>query len=363
MPRKSRAAVLEGIRKMSIQEFEIPNINSDDGLLRVEMVGVCGSDPGMYMGKFQVPFPIIMGHEIVGYIAEIGEHAAEKHGVKKGDRVVVEHPFGCGECYSCITGDYIYCEKNLKYGYSISCKDAPHLWGGYSEYLYIAPRAMVHKVSKDLPAEAAILICAIMGNAIRWVRMIGQVSIGDTVVVQGPGQQGLAAVIAAKESGASKIIVVGTSKDRRRLEMARKLGADYTININEEDPVAKVREISGGLMADAVVEVSGHPEALKVSPDLVRKKGTIIAAGLYGQKTEIPLIFDKLVMNEVKLQGVYSHDIRAVLPAIRLVESRRYPIEELVTHKFKLDEAEKAVQLVAGEVEDKEEPIKVAIVP
>ena len=363
MLRKSRAAVLEGIRKMSIKEFDVPNVSADDGLLRVEMVGVCGSDPGMYMGKFKVPFPIIMGHEIVGYIEEIGDIIAAKHGVKRGDRVVVEHPFGCGECYPCITGDYINCEKNLKYGYSISCKDTPHLWGGYSEYLYISPRAMVHKIPHDLPAEAAILICAIMGNAIRWVRMIGQVSIGDTVVIQGPGQQGLAAVIAAKESGASNIIVVGTSKDRRRLEMACRLGANYAVNINEEDPVTKVREISGGLMADVVIEVSGYPGALRVSTDLVRKKGTIIAAGLYGQKTEISLIFDKLIMNEVKLQGVYSHDIRAVLPAIRLVESRRYPIEELVTHKFKLDEAEKAVQLVAGEVEDIEEPIKVAIVP
>lgn len=362
MQRMSRAAVLEGIRKISMREFEIPTIGPDEGLVRVEMVGVCGSDPGMYKGKFSVPFPIIMGHEVVGIVEEIGERAASRHGVQKGDRVTVEHTFGCGECHPCITGDYSSCIQNLTYGYSISCQAPPHLWGGYSEYLYLAPRAMVHKISKEIPLEAGVLICAIMGNAIRWIRTIGQVTIGDNVVIQGPGQQGLAAVVAAKESGAANIIVAGTAKDQRRLAMARRLGADYTINIDQEDLASRVREITNGNMADVVLEVSGRPKSLSFSPDLVRKKGTIVAPGLYGQTTEIPLVVDKLIMNEIRFQGVYSHDVRSVLPAIKLVESRKYPLEDLVTHKFSLEEAEKAVQLVAGEVEG-EEPIKVVIVP
>jgi len=357
--------VLEEPGRMVMREFPLPKIGSQEGLLKVDMVGVCGSDVGMYRGKATRaprPYPIIMGHEIFGTISEIGEEASKKRDLKVGDRAIVEYAFGCGECLYCTSGDYIQCESFLTYGSMISCKERPHLWGAYSQYLYLPLRAMVHKVREDLLPEIGVLICAVLGNGIRWLRTMGGISIGDTVVIQGPGQQGLAGVIVAKESGAGKVILTGMRKDRARFELAKEFGADEIINVEETDPVERVREITGGKMADLVMDVTGNPKGAVTAIDLVKKKGTVILPGLYGMDKEIPLVLDKIVFKEVKIQGVYSHDFRSVIPAIHLAESGKYPLEKMVTHRFPLEEAEKAVKVVGGEVEG-EEPIKVVIVP
>jgi alcohol dehydrogenase len=357
--------VLEAPGKMSMWEFDLPRIGPEDGLLKVEMAGVCGSDPGMYRGKATRgprPYPIIMGHEIVGRIEEMGDVAAMKHGVTVGDRVIIEYAFGCGRCYPCATGSYNQCESFLTYGSMISCKEPPHLWGAYGEYLYIDPRAMVHKISDTLPPEAAILICAVLGNAIRWLRMIGGVSIGSTVAIEGPGQQGLAGVIVARESGAQNIIVTGLAKDRRRFDLARQFGATHCIDVERDDPVEAVREATAGKMAHVVMDVTGRPEGAVKALDLVGRGGTVMLPGLYGGDREIPLVMDKVVFKEVRVQGVYSHTIQSVIPAIALAESRKYPIEEMVTHRFPLEDAERAVRLVGGDIEG-EEAIKVVIVP
>lgn len=361
----SKAMVLEAPGRMVLKEFPIPEIGPQEGLLKVEMVGVCGSDVGMCRGKATRaprPYPIIMGHEIFGTISKIGEEASRKHGVKEGDRAIVEYAFGCGECFYCLRGDYIHCESFFTYGSMISCQEPPHLWGAYSEFLYLPLKAMVHKVKENLLPEVGVLICAVLGNAIRWLSMIGGIFPGDTVVIQGPGQQGLAGVVVAKEAGAGKIIVTGMTKDRVRFELAKTFGADEMIDVGKADPVEAVREMTRGRMADIVMDVTGNPKGAVTAIDLVKKKGTVILPGLYGMDKEIPLILDKIVYKEVRLQGVFSHDSRSVMPAIQLAESGKYPLEKMVTHRFRLEEAEKAVKVAGGEVEG-EDPIKVVIIP
>ena len=361
----SKAVVLEAPGRMVLEEFPLPEIGPEESLLKVDMVGVCGSDVGMYRGKATRaprPYPIIMGHEIFGTIAEMGEEASKKYGIKIGDRAIVEYAFGCGECFHCIRGDYIHCESYLTYGSMISCKEPPHLWGAYSEYLYLPPRARVHKVSHDLLPEVGVLICAVLGNGIRWLQMIGGVSHGDTVVIQGPGQQGLAGVIVAKEAGVGKIIVTGMKKDRVRFELAKIFGADEIINVEKEDPVEAVKKFTQGRMADLVMDVTGNPKGAATAIDLVKKRGTVILPGLYGMDKEIPLVLDQIIYQEVRVQGVFSHDFRSVIPAIHLAESKKYPLEKMVTHRFPLEEAEKAVKVAGGEIEG-ENPIKVVITP
>lgn len=357
--------VLEAPGRMVLKEFPLPTIGPDEGLLKVEMVGVCGSDVGMFRGKAtraSRPYPIIMGHEILGTVIEVGGEAAKRWNVKEGDRAIVEYAFGCGECFYCRDGDYIHCEKMLSYGSMISCKDPPHLWGAYSEYLYLPPRAMVHQVSKTLRPEVGILICAVLGNAIRWLQIVGGLKKGDMVVIEGPGQQGLAGVVVAKEMGAEKVIVVGTSKDKVRFEMAKVFGADEVIDVEKTDPVGRIRDITRGRMADMVMDVTGSVNGAINGIELVKKKGTVILPGLYGMDREIPLVLDKIVYKELRIQGVFSHDSQSVLPAIRLAETGKYPLEKMVTHRFSLEEAEKAIRVAGGEIEA-EEPIKVVIVP
>lgn len=361
----SKAMVLEKPGRMVLREFPLPEIGPHEGLLKVEMVGVCSSDVGMYKGKATRaprPYPIIMGHEIFGTIAQIGIEASKKYGLAEGDRAIVEYAFGCGECFYCQQGDYIHCESLLTYGSMISCKDPPHLWGGYSEFLYLHPNARIHKIGKEIFPEIGVLICAVLGNAVRWLKKIGKISKGDTIVIQGPGPQGLAAVVVAKEAGAERIIVTGKSKDKIRLDLARIFGAHETIDIDKSNPIEVVRDLTQGRMADIVMDVTGNPNGAISSIDLVKKRGTIILPGLYGMDREIPLILDKIVYRELRIQGVFSHDSPSVIEAIQLAELKKYPLEKMVTHRFPLMDAERAIKVAGGMIEG-EDPIKVVIIP
>jgi alcohol dehydrogenase len=355
--------VLTGPRALELQTFELPNIGDDDGLLEVERVGVCGSDPGIYGGRptrGPRPYPIILGHEIVGRVVRLGNKARARTGVAEGDRVVLEYAFGCGTCDACMAGRYTLCERNYTYGSMISCKEPPHLFGGYSDFVYIHPRAMIHKIDDDISPDVGVLICAVLGNGIRWLRQIGGVSIGQTVAVVGPGLQGISATAVAKASGASPIIVVGLSRDRSRLEMARRFGADVIINADKADPVAAVKQITEGKMADIVMDVTGSPSGAACALSLAGKGATFVLPGLYKEKAMMDL--NHAVVNEIRILGVYSHDFRAVRPAIKMVRQKQFPFEDLISHTFPLEDAEKAVLMVAGEIGD-EMPLKILLDP
>lgn len=362
MDGKARAAVLENPGKVCIREFPFPRIGPEEGLLRVEMAGVCGSDPKFYHGKVKdLALPMILGHETLGRIEEIGDVAAERYGVKKGDRVVVEANIHCGLCFYCLTGNYQFCERERGYGTKVSTRTSPSLWGSYSEYMYLAPNSEVHRISDSIPAEAAILT-TVIANGVQWARNLAGASIGNSVVVQGVGQQGLACLVGALESGCRPVIVTGLSVDGPRLALARELGAHYAIDVQKEDAVTRVKEITRGRMADIVVDVTGSPQALQKSLDLVRPQGTILAAGLTGSETLTPLLVDKIVQKEICFQGARSKAAPAVLAALKLVESRKYPFEKFVTHRYPLDKAEEALKACGGDLPGVY-PVKVAIVP
>lgn len=356
------SAVLEQAGKIKIKAFPIPSIGPDEGVLQIERAGVCGTDPKIYKGMLKVPrLPLILGHEIVGVIEDIGEKAAVKYGVQKGDRVVMEATVRCGYCVYCITGKYKFCENARVYGIKASCDDPPHLWGAYGQRMYIAPGSIVHRISKDIPAERAVLINAVIANGIDWVRNAGQVHIGDTVVIQGVGQQGLAAVVASTESGAGRIVVTGLSRDSERLVLAREFGADVCINVDQEDAVKVVADLTSGRMADVVVDVTGDGGAIQKSLDLVKKQGTVVNAGVTGTNKLTPLPLDKILFKEIRFQGVYAKQTDAIVAAIRLAESGQYPFEKMVSHVFRLEEAEEALKTAGGETS--EYPIKVILKP
>jgi alcohol dehydrogenase len=363
MKSKCRAMVLTGPKQLEMQTFDLPNIGEDDGLVEVELAGVCGSDPGIYDGKSTRglrPYPIILGHEIVGRVVELGKEAKKRLDIVEGDRVVVEYAFGCGLCDSCLSGNYTLCDKNYTYGSMISCKEPPYLFGGYSEYVYIHPRAMVHKIGDSISPEVGVLICAVLGNGIRWLRQVGGVSVGDTVVILGPGLQGLAGVCVAKESGADSTVIIGLSRDKSRLEMAKRFGAHFVINSETEDPVEAVSQITHGKMANIVMDVTGNPSGAELALSLAGKRATLVLPGIYkGKKASLNL--DEAVFREIRVLGVFSHDFRAVESAIKMVRQSQYPFKELITHRFPLKDAEQALRLVAGE--EGEMPLKVVLDP
>lgn len=359
---KVKCAVLEQVGKMSIREFPVPSINEQEGLLRIERAGVCGSDPKIYNGEMKVPkLPLILGHEISGFIEEIGEEASRIYGVQKGDRVVMEATIRCGHCFECITGNYKFCQNARAYGLKASCADSPYLWGAYGEMMYIAPGSIVHRIPKEIPPERAVLINAVIANGIDWVRNMGGARVGDTVVIQGVGQQGLAAVVGAKESGAAVVIATGLSRDKERLALAKEFGADVCIDVEKDDPSTVVADLTRGRMADVVVDVTGSGKSIQKSLDLVRKQGTVVNCGITGTNTLTPLPLDKLVFKEIRLQGVYAKQADAILAAIKLATSGKYLFERMVSHVFPLEEAEKAIKTAEGKTG--EYPTKVILKP
>ncbi len=367
---KARAAVQVADRTYEIQEFELPVVGADDALLRVEACGMCGSDVEQYEGGFAalgVRYPVIAGHEPVGVIEEIGAEASKRWGVRTGDRVVVEPVVGCGYCRACLVGRYRRCATGLpgaainSYGY-VPTNEGSGLWGGYAEYLHLHPKTVVHKIADDLPIELAALYQP-MAAGIRWFTHETGVQIGDTVVVLGAGQRGLAGVVAAREAGAGQIIVTGLAKDAHKLDLARALGADATIVVDAENTVERVYELTGGAGADIVVDVSAvATQPVLDAVDIANQSGTIVLAGIKGNGATTAVSPDQIVMKELTLRGAFSQDIRAFEPALKLIESGKYPLEKMHTHTFDLDNAAQAVETLAGRVTG-EDAVHVMLAP
>jgi len=366
LPSHTKAVVQTGARALELRELPLPDrVGPEEALLRVDACGICGSDFEQYQGLMPfLPFPLIPGHEPVGTIAAIGEAAAQRWGVAEGDRVCVETLLPCGYCRQCRDGQYRLCSgrRGLSgYGY-LGLDTPPGLWGAYAEYMHLDAHTVLHKISKAIAPEIATLFNPI-GAGIRWAVQVPGTKVGDTIVILGPGQRGLGSVIAAREAGASCIIVTGLSADERKLALARELGAHHTIDVEREDLVARVREITDGRLADVVVDVTAvSNEPVVQAIDVARRGGTVVLAGMKGQRPVENLYNDRIVAKELTIRGVFGVDFHAYEPAVRLIESGKYPIEKLHTHTLPLEQAERALQILAREVPG-EEAIHIALVP
>jgi len=355
---KTRSMVVTRPGHMEMQEFEVPKVGPSDMLLRVERVSICGSDPNHFLGlQGDEAFPFILGHELVGFVEEVGSEAAQDYGVAKGDRVVVEPYIPCRRCPFCMTGNYALCDHRRVYGFSVSASTPPHLWGAYGEFMYVAPGSMVHRISAGPPPEAACL-ASVIGNGIRWVRTKGEAKLGDKVVILGPGAQGLASVVAAKESGTSPIIVTGMGKDVHKFELAKEFGADFTIDVEKEDVAKRVRELTEGRMADVAIECTGQADSLRSAFGLLRSMGRLVIAGTFKQR-EVPIKPDWIVFRELEVVGGLGQSLD-VEDAVKIIESRKYPIEKIITHQFPMEKAPEAMKFF---MEAPAGSIRVALVP
>ena len=350
-----------GVRDLRAASFPLPEIGDDDALLRVEACGICGSDYEQFEGALPVRFPVIPGHEPVGVIEAIGERAARRWRVQTGDRVGVETLIPCGACGDCVQGRYRLCRGDGRglsaYGYR-SIETPPSLWGGYAQYLYLEPRALVHRISPDVPPEIAVMFNP-LGAGFRWAVTMPRLEVGETIVVLGPGQRGLASVIAAREAGAGTIVVTGLSRDERKLALARSFGAHHAIDVERDDPLKVVRELTNGRGADVVVDVTAYAvEAVTQAIDLARRGGRVVLAGTKGPKPVPEFLSDRVVTKELTIFGALGVDWPAYEQAIRLIESGKYDLASMHTHTLPLEEAERGLGLLA-----RNEAIHIALVP
>ncbi len=321
-----------------IRAFAKPAPPAGGAVIEVEAVGMCSSDLAQLAGHKHVPgevAPVVPGHEIVGRVAALADDA--DLGVSVGDRVAVDLVLRGGG----------YQGKLVVYGYTLGVDDGSGLWGGYGEYMSVLPGSNLMKLTESVPAEH-LTIFEPLASAVNWVETAGMRR-GDAVVVQGPGHVGLMCLVAARIAGASTIIVTGTSADALRLEAARRAGAHHTINVDEEDMVARVKDITGGIGAPVVMECTAmSTQAVQQAFDVVRFGGTVVLAGLKNM-APVEIVTDKIVMNSLTVKGGSGSTERSMKAAVGYLNEGRVPTDILLGEVYSLDDFDEAMTLLKRE--------------
>jgi len=353
-----RAAVRTAANKTEIREYPMPDVPDDAALMKVEVAGICGTDVKLYNTPPSGD-AVIMGHENIGYITNAGSQFMERKGVKNGDLVFVEHYVPCFQCEWCHAGEYRLCPATdwrsnpdaIRYGYT-SAERAPYLWGGFAEYMYLPWNAVIHKVPEGVSAELAGIVTP-MANGIQWALFDCEVGYNSRVLIQGPGQQGLSQVVACKQAGASLIIITGTSRDKARLETALKLGADHIIVVDEEDPLARIKEITNDQGVDVALDCTAGAGTIPVMlgiEALKRKGGTLLIQGEMADFPNFPL--GKVATKYITIKSARGHNYRSCELALEQLASNRFPLHLLTTHRFGLEDTDRAINAVAGKGEE-----------
>ncbi|MFY9804061.1 MAG: zinc-binding dehydrogenase [Candidatus Acidiferrales bacterium] len=359
------AATLVKPGQYEIREYPLPEPAPGCVLVKIELSGICGTDKHTFQGYTtqyggrKLEFPIIQGHENVGTVAAIGGNGRytdfEGIPLQVGDRVVVGANVCCGECYYCRHDFPYYCCENMTdYGNNLSARNPPHLFGGWSQYMYIVPGSFLVKVPDDLPSEIAVLteIFAVSVGLDRAKQMSAFPSesfrFDDTVVVIGVGPLGMCFLMKARMLGAGTIIAVDLSDFR--LNFAKRLGADHIVNAGKHSQTARlqiVKDLTNGRGADMVIECAGVPQAVPEALDMLRLGGLLVEAGNFSDLGEASFSPHRhLCAKNARILGVGGEEPAAYGPSMRQMARymKNYPLQEFVTHRFALRDVAAAMQ-------------------
>ncbi|MDD4859213.1 MAG: alcohol dehydrogenase catalytic domain-containing protein [Dehalococcoidales bacterium] len=383
-----KAAVFYGAKDFRVEDIEMPNIQATDVLIKVKACGICGSDLHAYkQGIFSRP-GFVMGHELSGEVTEVG---SKVKGIKKGDRVIPlvvglnDYIEGCGECFWCQRGQKHWCPNNAhkpcgqceprKEGKFWLCTEMQRFMlqgysrnGGYAEYMYVPDAILdknIFKIPDNISWEEAALIEPLWG-AYRWVAMADPQP-HDVAVVTGLGTIGLL-VMEVLKNYVSKVIVSEVSE--KRLQLAKSLGADVTINALKEDPLKKVTELTGagrsfsgkhGACVDSVIECTGVGRVLQQAIEMTRTGGHIVMVGLFEEP--VPLDINHIIHKQLKLVSSFGWGKEPICDeikgAIDMLAKGKVNVKALISHQFPVDKI-----MEAFEVQTKpDQSIKVLIRP
>jgi len=340
-----------------LEDIPIPQIDEDEILAKTEACGICAGDVKTYQGApylwdIEPPWiktPVIPGHEFYGKIVEIGKKAHDRYGLKVGDYAVPEHIVPCGKCRFCKTGHYTACNVHHIFGYQGGIDD-----GGFAEYIKYPKQAIVHRVPDNFSQEQGVMIEP-LACAIHAVQR-GKIELRDTLVIAGMGPLGLCMLQVAKLKNPSLLIALDV--ETNRLNLAKSLGANVVINPQQEDAVKIVKDLTDNYGCDVYIEVTGHPSGVTQGLEMIRRQGRFVEFSVHSEKTCVDWseIGDR---KEIDIYGAHLGPYSYPL-AIKYVEEGKVKVKSIVTHKFLLDEFQKALIFAA---QKKENAIKVALVP
>lgn len=359
MRRKIRGAVMTRPGEIQIENFPWPKLEEGSMLVKIEMSGICGTDKHAYRGKLEnYAFPLIPGHENVGVVAEITKKASKEmefsgEKLKEGDRVVVCPDILCGKCYFCKHSfGFTWCENIRSYGTTFTTKEPPCVTGGWAEYMYIFPGSFVYKVPKGTSLEMAVLAEPMAGSySLDKLKEFTNFSMeglvpGFSTVIQGIGPIGLIYIAKARLLGAGNIIAIG--KYQNQLDMAKRFGADYFLNITSmlrERRISFVKDLTKDRGADIVIDCTGVPEAMSEGLEVVRRGGIFLEVSTVADSGTIAFSPYKLCTRSLRIIGMNNCAYIGFIPAMELMKkySKWFSFEKIVTHRYRLEEAEKAV--------------------
>lgn len=346
------AAVFVRPGKIELQEKPIPQVGPTDALLKITTTTICGTDVHILKGEYPVKPGLTIGHEPVGVIAALGQAVT---GYQVGDRVIVGAITPCGQCEPCLDSHHSQCGGHAMGGW----KFGNTIDGCQAEYVLV-PNAMANLtlVPSSLTDEQVLMCPDIMSTGFSGAES-GQIRIGDTVAVFAQGPIGLCATAGAKLKGASEIFVIDSIE--KRLEISRRMGATKTINFKEKDPVAVIMDATHGRGVDVAIEALGTQGTFESCLRVLRPGGYLSSLGVYSGKLTLPL--------DAFAAGLGDHKIVTTLcpggkermrRLLNVVASGSVDLKPLVTHRFKLEEIEKAYDLFANQ---RDGVLKVAITP
>ncbi|MFI5957500.1 alcohol dehydrogenase catalytic domain-containing protein [Cryptosporangium sp. NPDC051539] len=357
LPDTMQAVVCHGPEDYRLAELPVPRPGPGEALVRVEAVGICASDLKCYHGaaKFWgdanrpawAETQVIPGHEFVGEVVELDEAAAQRWGIEAGDRVVAEQIVPCGECRYCRRGQYWMCAPHGMFGFK---RRTP---GAMASYMVYPVEALVHRISKDLPAHHAAfaepLSCAL--HAVERAT----ISFDDVVVVAGCGPIGLGMIAGAVAKSPARVIALDVAESK--LELAKACGAHDVVNISEQDPVAFVKGLTEGYGADVYLEGTGHPSAVPQGLNLLRKLGTYVEYSVFGSDVTVDW---SIISDDKELDVRGAHLGPHCWPAaIRMLERGTLPMDRICSHQLPLSRFQDGLDLVAAGTES----VKVSLIP
>ncbi len=319
---------------IDVIEMEVPAVGENDILLKVNAVGVCGSDVHIYewtTGYEWLPMPLVIGHEFAGEVVEIGGNVK---GVAKGDRITALPGFACGECEFCQMGRVKDCKNHQVLGLRHN--------GAFSEYMRIKGTADILKIPDNVSDEIAALIEP-LAVCLRGFDLSG-IKPGQSAAVFGPGPIGLLMIQLLKAAGAGQIIVTGTSADGRRFEIAKQLGADVIIDVSKEDPVKRIKEIAGSL--DFVFEATGISRTISQGLQMLHWGGKVIVIGIHAENTTFDTI--DLVRQQKSIIGVYGYDSNIWRRCLALMSSGKVDLSPVITHQFSFSQGIEGFELASN---------------
>ena len=348
MTKTGRAAVYDKPNTpFVIKSFPVRDVKADEVLVKISMSTICRSDIHSYLGHRPNPCPGILGHEIIGIIDQIGKnitHDLRGDSLGVGDRVTWTGYFHNGPSYYGDIHNLPQRSEGLrKYGHDLATVD-PHFLGGFAEYCYILPGSGILKLPKEIPdEEAAPLNCGVA--TMMSVSEATNITIGDTVVVQGLGLLGIYGCAIAKACGAR--LVIGLDAVSDRLQIAKKFGADVTFDITtmkKEELIAAVRSLCPPDGADIALEACGVASVVPLGIRMLRSGGRYTMCGFVSPGAEFSLDGNDIVRNSITMKGVYNYHPRNLIQALDFVVANRsrFPFSDIVDSKFTLDQLDNA---------------------